>query len=101
MADQGRSPGAAEGLWALARNAGARLDPDKLDVEARRTLRDETARLLSEVPRTLREMGEKAHRDGHASLTLDEYTLLARAEEALRYGPYVFRYLAGEAVEPE
>lgn len=53
-----------------------------------------------EAPRTLLEIDEKARRDGHASLTLEETSERARAEEALRYGPYVLRYLAGYDVEP-
>lgn len=93
--------GAAEGLWVLARTAGARLDPDEIDAEARRTLRDETARLLSEAPRTLRKIREKARQDDRSSLTLDDTNQRWRAEEALRYGPHVLRYLAGEDVEPD
>jgi hypothetical protein len=92
--------GAVEALWKLARDAGLLLDHDELDAEARRSLEAETVSLLSEAPRTIREIQEKASRVGHASLTLDDASRRERAEEALRHAPHVLHYLAGEDIEP-
>ncbi len=92
--------GAVDTLWKLARDAGLLLDHDEIDAEARRSLREETVSLLSEAPRTILEIREKAGKVGHASLTLDDTARRERAEEALRYVPHVLHYLAGEDIEP-
>jgi hypothetical protein len=70
--------GAVEVLWEFARDAGVRLDRDELDAETRRTLEEETAALVSEAPRMLRQIDEKARRVGHASLSIDDTSRRAR-----------------------
>lgn len=98
--EKDHAEGGANALYDLTRRAGLGdlLDIDAARERASRRLREQTDRLMAEAPATIERL-EAGCANGRRDATRKEFLAYAEAQEALKYGPYIVRYLDGEDVE--
>ncbi|MDQ3637297.1 MAG: hypothetical protein M3426_04785 [Actinomycetota bacterium] len=99
--DKERMEGGVDALYDLTRRAGVIehvLAYEAALQQASSRLYEETERLVSEAPATIERLeGEGRH--GRRERASEEFRNYAAAQEALKHGPYILRYLDGEDID--